>query len=352
MSIAVVGGQFGSEGKGLILSRVGKDYDCHVRVGAANAGHTMYDFAYGEKRVLQQIPCGAYSNPNAELYIGPGALISPDIFLDERERWATWRARVGLGPKPVYVDYRAHVIRPYHRHQEASSDLADRIGSTSATAREGIGPAQASRVLRDIGCLQAGDFAWNPTGDVRLVDVPKEIYGRDVLLEGTQGAGLSLTTGYFPYVTSRNATVAGLCADCGFDPRALKRVILVIRTFPIRVAGNSGPFAPGSREITWDQIGVDPDTEKTTVTKKVRRVATFSIRQVKEAVILNGPTEIALNFCDYVAPPLKGFYGDFSTCPPLIDGWVENIERETGVPVRWLGTGPNSVIHLRDRGDA
>lgn len=370
---AVVGGQFGSEGKGLIVGEIAKDYGWHVRVGAANAGHTLYtphDLreeghppAWG-KHVMQQIPCAAYANPKANLLIGPGALISPDILGPELIRLNKWRRDRGhdMTARLVWIDPRAHVIQPQHiRRESFGSDLEQRIGSTSATAREGIGVAQAARVMREAECVLAGDgidsrFAeWDLTRFCDVPDVLNEAIseGSSVLLEGTQGADLSLTTGAFPYVTSRNTTAAGLAADCGIAPNRIDRVIMVCRTFPIRVAGNSGPFYGGTPEIQWEDIGIDPEAERTTVTKKIRRVAPISFEQIYRSAYLNGATEIALTFCDYLDPRIAGSDSRRSgvwtslEAYPDIAGAVDRIERDTGVPVTMLGTGPHSVIHLR-----
>lgn len=368
---ALVGAQFGSEGKGLIAGYIAGHYNTHVRVGAANAGHTLYTWnnsveevapgipEYGklEKHVMQQLPCAAYANPDATLVVGPGALISPEIFLDEIDQLRAWRNERGLGPADILVDWRAHVILDEQIAEEAATDLEKRIGSTSATAGEGIGIAQADRVMRHGRCVRFIDwweYAANIYVEVRQCDVPMRLADSDrrVLLEGTQGTGLSLTTGEFPYVTSRNTTAAGLAADAGVAP-SFKQVILVARTYPIRVAGNSGPFHAGSHEIEWEDIGVDPASERTTVTKKVRRVATFSLEQIVEAARLNGATGIALTFCDYVDPRIAGQSGTAQgvwsslSAYPDVERMVNLIEQETGVPVIFLGTGPASVIELR-----
>lgn len=386
---AVVGGQFGSEGKGLIVGEIAKDYGHHVRVGAANAGHTLYtkhpcpdavsDTAYcGDsqcpfchcKHVMQQIPCAAYANPEAYLYIGPGALISPEIFVKELDTLWTFRRNNDLPPPLILLDPRAHVITQEQIDAEQETGLAERIGSTSTIAKEGIGVAAADRVLRAERCLMLKDShdLWQPILEkhvsdenrrdgafgFRVHDVPMAL-ARDrvkmgnyhVLLEGTQGTGLSNTTAHdFPFCTSRNATAAGLCADVGMAPTHLDRVILVCRTYPIRVAGPSGPFHKGSTEISWDDIGIDSENERTTVTKKVRRVATFSMEQVDEAVVLNGATEIALTFADYVQPEIAGRRGaevDLKKWPKIRE-LVEHLEAVTQVPVTFIGTGPHSVI--------
>lgn len=370
MITCLVGGQYGSEGKGLIAGHIGLAHKHHVRVGGANAGHTLYTFDGDEftgpkhdKHVVRQIPCGAYANPSAKLYLGPGALISAQVLHDELMAVATWRLNRGFKPPWLHVDPRAHIITDQQIQAEAASGLKERIGSTSATAREGVGAAQAARVMRDLGCVTAKEFFTGPgapTWPVRIGDVPSMLAqapkndSNRILAEGTQGYDLSLTTGDFPYVTSRNTTAAGLLADCGLAPKRLDRVIVVFRTYPIRVAGNSGPFRDDSEEIDWSTIGVDPENERTTVTKKVRRVATFSYRQAWEACKVNGATEIALTFADYIDPEiLRGAglwdYNRGATLRgfPKVQRMVDQLEYETEVPVTMLGTGPTTVIDLR-----
>lgn len=352
MVTAVVGGQYGSEGKGLIVGHVAHVYDVHVRVGAANAGHTFY--VDNEKFVVQQLPCAAYANPDAVCVIGPGAMINKQIFLDECEANTLWRDAHGHPDLVVMVDQQAHVIQPHHVREEAGGDLAQRIGSTSTIAREGIGSAQAAKVLRREDCLLAKDVLTSGHGGGLVGEVcdtvqmlhDSRIGGLNILLEGTQGTGLSLTHGQFPYVTSRDTTASALAADCGFGPKHLDHVVLVCRTHPIRVAGNSGPFAPGSEEIGFERIGVSP--EKTTVTKLKRRIATFSLEQVKRAALLNSATEIALTFCDYLAPSMyarERITLDASDQKRVAD-LVFKIQDATGVPVTYLGTGPKNLVEL------
>jgi adenylosuccinate synthase len=368
---AIVGGQFGSEGKGAIAAAIAKDYDMHVRVGAANAGHTVYTktgivnpgSGHGmEKHVMQQLPCAAYTNPDAQLLLGPGALISPDILHREIERNEAWRDAHMLPKLELWVDPRAHVICSHHIKKEAETDLAARIGSTSTIAREGIGAATAARVMREAECCTAEEFAPHlramPSLGYATVIVDDTVStlhllkkDHTILLEGTQGTGLSLTTGFAPFTTSRNTTAAGLAADCGLGPGDIDRSIIVMRTYPIRVAGNSGPFYPDSEETSFDAIGVEP--ERTTVTKLERRIATWSRQQALEAVWLNKApqTEIALTFADYVAPALFGETDLASADTPELESirrFFTDIGLATGVPITRLGTGPHSVIYTGD----
>lgn len=352
----VVGAQFGSEGKGAVVADIAGQYRHHVRVGAANAGHTLYTFDWQgqpEKHVMQQIPCAAYANPSAELYIGPGALISADILLEEIRLLDLWRMDRSLDSKVIHIDRRAHIITQGQVEREFSGDLAKRIGSTSATAAEGIGTAQADRAMREDWCVTADKYFIGKRWDcVNLTDVPRRLAKAEggILLEGTQGTGLSLTTGFFPFVTSRNTTSAGIAADCGIAPTRIGRVIGVARSHPIRVAGNSGPFYPDSLEESWDDLGIDPENERTTVTKKIRRVAQLSTQQLIDTVELNGVTEWAFMFADYMDPAIAGVAGAHDpqgmadACPDLVD-YIAGIYTDTGVPVTMIGTGPHSMIH-------
>lgn len=351
MITALVGGQYGSEGKGLIAGEIAKESNIHVRVGAANAGHTVY--VDGEPFVLQQIPCAAYSNPEATLVVGPGAVISDEIMQREIEENRHWREDNGYPDLDLHVDFRAHVITDELIEREQQSDLAERIGSTSTVAKEGIGTATAARVMREAECVTAIDVEWlrEFLDDTTGYLFQSWANDRSILLEGTQGTGLSLTTGQFPYCTSRNTTATGLAADAGVPGNAITRSILVCRTFPIRVAGNSGPFWHDSKEISWGDLGVDESNERTTVTKLVRRVATFSIEQVAQAAWLNGTTEIALTFADYLAPDIAGKSGpmkfdEVKDISGELGELVARIELATQRPVSMLGTGPATVVTL------
>lgn len=349
MICAVVGGQYGSEAKGNVVGHIAKDYGIHVRVGAANAGHTVYTEGQGtepEKHVMQQLPCAAYANPGAKLVLGPGAMISQEILDHEIGLNRQWRRRNGHPDLQLFIDQHAHVVTDEHIEIEQATDLAERIGSTSTIAKEGIGAAQAARVMRT-GYMRAGDVGYATYDTTELLEQAQAFDGH-ILLEGTQGTGLSNITGQYPYVTSRNTTAAGLAGDAGVGPRDLDRVIMVCRTFPIRVAGPSGPFYSGSQEIDWAMVGIDPERERTTVTKKIRRVATFSYEQVIRNARLNSATEIALMFADYLDPGVAGGTGQISARDldgtDRVGALCRGIEKVTGVPVTYVGTGPATIL--------
>ena len=135
--------------------------------------------------------------------------------------------------------------------------------------------------------------------------------GGRIFIEGTQGTGLSILHGSFPHVTSRDTTVSTLLAEVGVPPQLLRRVIVAFRTYPIRVGGESGPMG---REITWDMVarrsGLPADilkgTERGSVSGNPRRVAEFSWSQLRHSARINGATDLALTFADYIDARNRG----------------------------------------------
>jgi adenylosuccinate synthase len=127
--------------------------------------------------------------------------------------------------------------------------------------------------------------------------------GRRIIIEGTQGFGLSLLhSQYYPFVTSRDTTAAAFVSEAGLSPFDVDGVVLVLRAFPIRVGGNSGPLP---NEIEWDKVTREsgnqiPVVEHTSVTKTVRRVARFDPDIVRKAIMVNNPTRIVLNHLDHI----------------------------------------------------
>lgn len=343
MAMIVVGMQYGSEGKGAITSYLAPVISAGVRTGAANAGHTIY--YKNRKFIMRQIP-SVWINPAAKLVIGIGALISPDILFKEIE----YISRFSKIKDRFFVDYRAHLITKEQIIEEQNTDLALRIGSTSAISGEGIGTAMADKTLRKSSCVQARDIPkLKPylTDTVDLINTQLDM-DEVILIEGTQGLGLSLEHGEFPSVTSRDTSATAIAASAGISTHQFYiDVIGVTRTYPIRVAGNSGPFEEDSQEITWEELtkraGANKSIiEMTSVTKKTRRVATFSKKQFLKACQINRPTEIALTFADYLDWSLHEKEGGSK---PL-DDFIEMIEKTSGIPVKLVKTGPTTTIDL------
>jgi adenylosuccinate synthase len=348
--LALVGAQYGSEGKGKIVNFLANDYGVHVRTGGPNAGHSFWH--QGTKHVMQVLPCG-WTNPNAALVLGRGMLVDVVQLIKEIEYVSKYDPNIA---DRIFVDASAAVLDPHHYEEEGGvhGEMHARIGSTG----KGVGAARLARVARDPSRIRLfGDAAKNSQllQAICKYDTPRFIRdalngGDSVLLEGTQGSGLSLVHGPWPYVTSQDTNAAQLAADAGVAPRFVSRTMLVARTYPIRVAGNSGPL---QREITWETLSQrvgKPVQETTTVTKKVRRVGEWDWDLFDRAVELNAPTSIALTFADYLDPGNEGAI-DYNDLDHDTREFVRQVELRSGADVVLIGTGDEAEkIIKRDRG--
>lgn len=342
---AVIGAQYGSEGKGAVVAHIANQYGAHVRVGSPNAGHTIY--WRGEKHVMQSIPCG-WTNPDASIIIGRGALINVEQLISELEHIERYYPQF---KRRLHIDPEAGVLGKKFRDLEGGTggEMHKRIGSTG----EGVGLARMARISRDpdqfqlFGSLAAeigleGCVTENtPDLIARLQDT-----GTNMLIEGTQGSALSLIHSYWPYCTSIDTNAAAILSECGVAPARLTDTLLVARTYPIRVWGNSGPM---QAEISWKELSrrlnknVD---ERTTVTKKTRRVGEWDNDLFENAVMLNDPTAVALTFADYIDPSLYGCEDaevvmKSKELNAFIDG--HGLRRL----LKYVGTGPKTMVEVR-----
>ena len=340
MSVTVVvGGQFGSEGKGKICAHlaVTDQVDYMVRCGGPNSGHTVYVDGY--RYQLRQVPAG-FVNPGIRLLIAPGALVDPEVFLREVDL-------CGLDPDRIGIDENAGVIEAVDLDNERSLDLQGRLGSTGT----GVGSAVSRRALRAADFRPAID---HPDLAPFTTTVWKELneavrYNKSIVVEGTQGFGLSLYHAEkWPYRTSRDTTAHSFLGEVGLGARDYE-VIMAIRTYPIRVAGRSGPLPS---EVTWDVVRQEsgyphPIAEYTTTTKRLRRVARFDWSVVEQAVLANAPTQIALHGADYI-DHANYSTTDWSNLTSSAREFVDIIEGRVDVPVTFVGTGPTNH-HIIDR---
>ena len=341
----VVGGQYGSEGKGAIVAHVANDYQVHVRVGSPNAGHTIY--WKDQKHVMQSIPCG-WINPDAKIVIGRGALLNMKQFMKELvhvlQFYPDFLSR-------LYIDAEAGILSEKFHEQEGGiyGEMHKRIGSTG----EGVGPARVARINRDPEQFNQFKDIAEEYGLTKCmhVNTPRllvdwQLAGANILIEGTQGSALSLLHSHWPYCTSIDTNAAGIISEVGMAPSRVTDVLMVCRTYPIRVAGNSGPM---ENETTWEALaektGGYVKPEKTTVTKKIRRIAEWDDGLFKQSCVLNAPTEIALTFADYIDPNIAGctdktVLGDSIALRNfLTDHHLMSV-------VKYIGTGPNSVAEV------
>lgn len=347
----VIGGQYGSEGKGQISAFLAQEYDVLVRVGGPNAGHSVRS-ASGEY-VYHQLPSGC-RDTNALVLIGPGAVLHPVKLVQEIKD-------CGLGPDRVVIDPQAMTISAEDLEVEADTVVrsisSTGTGTGRALARKILERGSASTILaRDHGDLQ-------PYVGETFEHLERAFAsGSRVLLEGTQGSGLSLHHGAYPHVTSRDTNVAGCLAEAGIAPERVNHVIMVVRTYPIRVAdpknnpsGTSGrlkqqlDFATIARRAGLDAGQVE-GAEITSTTKRKRRVGEFEWDQFRKACALNCPTDIALTFVDYLSAANRSARRYEQLTSETIQ-WIEEVERVAHAPASLISTrfSERAIIDRRNR---
>jgi adenylosuccinate synthase len=342
----VVGGQFGSEGKGKVSAFITlrEDIDICIRCGGPNSGHSLVG-PDGTTTVLRQLPTG-YLRPRTRLLIPAGALIDPTVLKAEIDG-------LRIDPSRVGIDRNTMVIEDADRENEQTLRLRERLSSTLC----GVGSAVARRALRgeDVRLTKdaVSEYPW--LGDL-LTDVSEEANealdsGKKVLVEGTQGFGLSLYhTAEYPKATSRDTTAAGFLSEVGLSPLQVNEIVVVFRTFPIRVAGDQ---AGGLKnEITWEELRRESGypheiEEQTSVTKKVRRVGRFDWELARRAVKINRPTRIAINGLDYLDSANLGALHQESLSA-VACFFISRLEDELATPLAYLGVGPSLGHVIQD----
>ena len=330
----VVGGQFGSEGKGKVAHWLAREQEAEyaIRVGGPNSGHTAVE--NGRTFALRQLPTPVLTGDVVGV-IPAGAYIDTNVLLREVEE-------VGLHKDQLLIDANAVVIDDSMRAEEHEAGLIHAVASTG----QGIGSALARRTMRDTSIAFAGD-----SPDLRrfvgtdLHQILADALMNDVrvLVEGTQGFGLSvLHGGHYPYATSRDTTAAAALSEAGLSPLHVDCVALTIRTFPIRVAGNSGPLP---LETSWEEVsrgsgGNKELTEYTTVTGRPRRVGAFHEDVVRRAMLLNRPNLLFLNHVDYFDSPVY----EQRRLTNRAAREVHRLESRIGCEIDHVGVGPSGII--------
>ena len=390
--IAILGAQWGDEGKGKVVDALADQADLVVRYsGGANAGHTVV--VGDDVFKLHHLPVGTLHDRPASV-LGGGMVIDPWTFFDELD---AMRAR--RDPGPVYVSHEAHLVLPHHRKN-------DEGGGFVGTTGRGIGPAYSDKARR-VG-VRAGDLldedvlrerlgrlidakpnstarvGWSSV-DAAMADMAavRERMaplvrdtgalvrdalrdGKRVLFEGGQGTMLDLAYGTYPYVTSSHPTVGGILVGAGVSHRALDGVYAVVKAFTTRVG--HGPFVTeiqdealalrlrGSGANQWDEYG--------TTTGRPRRVGWLDLVQLRYACDINGVDGLVVTKLDVLsgldtlkvcvayregAPvyrdvpgwgELRGL-GDRAALPPEVLSYLELIEEHAGAPVALFSTSPD-----------
>ncbi len=321
-SIVLVGGFFGDEGKGKIVSYLSKNDNPSivVRGGAGpNAGHTIKDG--GTTYKVRMLPSG-FLNKNAKVMIGPGVVVNPEVFFKEIEEYdVSGRA---------FLDKHCGIIEQNHLEEDSKGRLKEKIGSTGS----GTGPANAERAMRTLKMAEDIESLSS-----YVIDVPNEVNSalkdqKNVLIEGTQGTHLSLWHGTYPFVTSKDVTASGICADVGLGPKSVDEVMVVFKAYLTRVG--TGPMA---NELSAEETEKKGWAEFGTVTGRPRRAAEFDFDLAQRAVMLNSATQLAITKLDVRFPECAGVKS-FNDLTSEAKSFIKNIEEKLQVPVTLIGTGP------------
>lgn len=334
MGVSIVfGGQWGSEGKGKTTYYFSKSLQVStaVRVGGPNSGHIIVNDA-GKKVTFQILPVASVLD-GVSCVLPAGTYIDLEILQDEIQRSGISRNQLKIHPNAI-------IIGRNNIDSEKAAYLNQKIGSTES----GTGMAVISRIKREStallaqNCIEVQPYLCDTTDYLRA-ELRKK---HEIIIEGTQGFGLSLLhSNDYPFVTSRDTSAAAFLSETGLSPFDVKNVIMTLRAFPIRVAGNSGPLP---LEISWDDVtklsgSSTAIIEKTTVTKRIRRVARFSEDVVKKAIAANQPNIIVLNHCDYFDYSIN----NSSTISNIVNREIVKIEKQIG-KIDYIGTGDSTLV--------
>ncbi|NLL42200.1 MAG: adenylosuccinate synthase [Firmicutes bacterium] len=328
--VALVGTQWGDEGKGKITDVLASKADVVARYqGGNNAGHTV---VVGENTYkLHLVPSGIFYAGTTCL-IGNGVVVDPKVLCEEID----YLHRNGISTANLYVSEKAHLIMPYHRvlDQLEEKQRLRKIGTTG----RGIGPAYVDKYMRmgvrmidlksreslqraldqvlplknqllqkiydhpgfDRDELVEEYLAYGQTIVPLLADTSLLIYqarqrGEDVLLEGAQGTLLDVDHGTYPFVTSSNPTAGGAAPGAGIGPNQIDQVIGVVKAYTTRVG--EGPFVSELNDVTGDLIR-ERGNEFGTTTGRPRRCGWFDAVLVRYSVRINGLTGLSLTLLD------------------------------------------------------
>ncbi len=322
----VVGGQYGSEGKGKVAACLASEMKAAavIRCGGSNSGHTVYDES-GKKFIFRQIPTASIQ-PSILCILASGTYLDIDILLEEI-------ALAKLETSRLKIDPYAVVIQNSHKIEEDVSGLIKAIGSTGS----GTGAAVRQRLKRSDNIVFAKDIPELSKFIAPTVDLIHNILVKNgrIIIEGTQGFGLSiLHSPFYPFVTSRDTTASGFISECGVSPLDVDDIVLVIRSFPIRVSGNSGPL---EHEMDWNEIAKEAEAndleEFTSVSKKLRRVGKFETDIVKQAIKTNRPTRVILNHLDHIKSDDR-------------NNFISWVESQIDFKIEGIGTSPRGLKWL------
>jgi adenylosuccinate synthase len=417
--IAVIGSQWGDEGKGKVVDFLAESADYVARFnGGNNAGHTVIN-EFGTFKI-HLVPSGIFAR-NAVGLIGGGVVVDPSVLIEEIEMLE--QAGVGVDGR-LWVSPRAHLIMPYHKILDGLYEEAKGAGATGTT-RRGIGPVFADKVSyngirwSDFGsdafesrlkmqlelknkiivALGGETLKYEAVRDeyrgyyLKLKPYIRELFSivqdglkadKTFLLEQAMGTFLDTDWGTYPFVTASTTIPSAASAGLGIPPKYITRVIGVTKAYTTRVG--AGPLPTEILETNsavYEQFG-----EVAATTGRIRRVGWLDLELVRTAAQLSGMTEIcltkldvlsgldeiqvcvgykldggavryadvdayALEMVECVYQTVPGWSGDiskagsFEELPVNAQKYVGMVEEAAGVPVKWIGVGPEREATIR-----
>jgi adenylosuccinate synthase len=330
----VVGLQWGDEGKGKIVDFLTEHADVVVRYcGGANAGHTVR--IGNEKYATHLLPVGVF-RPNILNLIGNGVVIDPATLFQEIDEFIG--RGIPISPANLKISYKAHLVMPYHMHEDAAREIKAE-GAGIGTTRRGIGPSYADKmtratalrvadllheeklkakiefvvternkvlkVLYDAAPLEWRDMfeAYRDYGrrmapfvdDVGHILIEANKAGQRIVFEGAHAVLLDVDHGTYPFVTSSNCSALGLYTGAGVPPQTVQNFFGIMKAYSTRVGG--GPFPTEQNNQIGDYIRTRGN-EYGTTTRRPRRCGWFDAMAVRYSVDLCGITQIALMLLD------------------------------------------------------
>ncbi|MDR3135400.1 MAG: adenylosuccinate synthase [Deltaproteobacteria bacterium] len=332
-NIAVIGTQWGDEGKGKVVDLMTEDADMVVRFqGGNNAGHTLV--VGGETYALHLVPSGIL-RPEKTSVIASGVVVDPGVLIGEI---SDLKARgIKIGPENLKVSEKAHVILPYHKSLDEAresgagsakigttgrgigpcyEDKASRVGLRLADLRDlGLFRARASRALEEKNCLLTSLYGQKPVGIEEIMDLARDwarelapyvvdtfgiirkavMDGKNILFEGAQGVQLDVDHGTYPFVTSSNPTAGAVSVGTGLPPRRIDKVVGLVKAYTSRVG--EGPFPTELSNGTGQRIR-EIGREYGTTTGRPRRCGWLDAVVVRTAVDLCGIESLAVTKLD------------------------------------------------------
>jgi adenylosuccinate synthase len=416
---AVIGSQWGDEGKGKVVDYLSERVDYVARFnGGNNAGHTVIN-EFGTFKI-HLVPSGIFAQNTTGL-IGGGVVVDPQVLIDEIE--ILNKAGVNIDGR-LWVSPRSHLIMPYHKLLDGLYEEAKGAGATGTT-RRGIGPVFADKVsyngirwtdftsdafesrlkvqleLKNKIITALGGTALN-YDEVRetyrgyyekVKPYLRELFGivqdglkknKDFLLEQAMGTFLDTDWGTYPFVTASTTIPSAASAGLGIPPKYIENVIAVTKAYTTRVGAGPLPTEIHDTESeAYKKFG-----EVAATTGRVRRVGWLDLEIIKTAVALSGVTEICLTKLDVLSGleeiqvcmgyrrgsrtvgytdldaygldevqpvyiSVKGWKEDISGArlyrelPEAAKSYVRMIEEAAGVPVKWIGVGPEREATIR-----